>query len=271
MGDGTKMEAGFAGDMLKARVSSHLGTLTLDNPRRKNAVTLAMWRALPEAMRWLAEDAAARVIVIRGAGEQDFSAGADISEFAEVRRDAETARIYEAENSAAFAAIRQAPVPVIAMIRGICYGGGFGLAAAADLRLADSTARFCIPPAKLGLAYPADAVQDIVTALGNQIARFALFTGEVLLPERLAMSGFLLECLPPEKLESACCALATTIAGNAPLSLRASKLAIRGSVENSLQALEQATAIGAATFDSTDYEEGRKAFAEKRKPSFTGR
>lgn len=265
------MEASFAGDMLKAVVSSHVGTLTLDNPRRKNAVTLAMWQAIPEAMRWLSHEAGARVIVLRGAGNQDFSAGADISEFGEVRRDAETARVYEAENSAAFAAIREAPVPVIAMIRGICYGGGFGLAAAADLRLADGSARFCIPPAKLGLAYPADAVQDIVTALGNQIARFALYTGEVMLPERLAVSGFLLECLPAEKLENACEALARTISGNAPLSLRASKLAARGVAEGCALTFSEAVAMGAATFDSEDYAEGRRAFAEKRKPQFTGR
>lgn len=265
------MERSFASDMLKASVSEGVGTLLIDNPRRKNAVTLSMWRELPPAIRWLCNEAQARVILLKGAGETDFSAGADISEFAEVRRDATTARLYETENSAAFAAIRQAPVPVIAVIRGICYGGGFGLAAAADLRLADPTARFCVPPARLGLAYPADAVHDIVLSLGDQIARFALYTGEVLLPERLAMSGFLLECLPPERLDEAADAMASTIARNAPLSIRASKLAVRGASENDPVATADAAALGAATFESEDYAEGRRAFAERRKPLFTGR
>ncbi len=260
----------FASDMLKASVHDHVGTLLIDNPRRKNAVTKTMWQAIPKAVRWLINEAGARVIILTGAGDTDFSAGADISEFAEVRRDAETARIYEAENSAAFSAVRQAPVPVIAVIRGICYGGGFGLAAAADLRLADSSARFCVPPARLGLAYPADAVHDIVSALGDQIARFALYTGEVMLPERLAMSGFLLECHPPEKLGPSAEALAATIAGNAPLSVRASKLAIRGASETDPVLISDAATLGAATFDSQDYAEGRLAFAEKRKPQFTG-
>ena len=94
-----------------------------------------------------------------------------------------TARIYEASNSRAFAAIREAPVPVIAAIRGICYGGGFGLAAAADLRLASAEAVFAVPAAKLGLAYPADAVQDFVRGLGSQLARKALFTGAPLKAE----------------------------------------------------------------------------------------
>lgn len=265
------MASEFASGMLKASVEDHIGTLLLDNPRRKNAVTKAMWQAIPTAVTWLCAEAGARVILVRGAGATDFSAGADISEFGEVRRDAATARLYEAENSAAFAALRNAPVPVIAVIRGICYGGGFGLAASADIRLADTTARFCVPPAKLGLAYPADAVGDIVRALGDQIARFALFTGEVLLPERLAMSGFLLECLGPERLEETAFSIAATIATNAPLSVRASKLAVRGTGDPSGTLLSEAAALGASTFDSKDYAEGRQAFAEKRKPQFTGR
>jgi enoyl-CoA hydratase/carnithine racemase len=180
MGNEVKMVRELAGGMIKLSCMDHIGTILIDNPPRKNAVTAAMWRAIPEAVRWLVAEAGARVLILAGSGSTDFSAGADISEFGEVRRDTETARIYEAENSMAFAAIRTAPVPVIAMIRGICYGGGFGLAAACDLRVADSTARFCIPPARLGLAYPADAVGDILRALGDQNARFALFTGEVM-------------------------------------------------------------------------------------------
>lgn len=261
----------FAGGSVKASTERHVGCLLIDNARRKNAVTAAMWRAIPQAVRWLITDGEARVIVLTGAGGADFCAGADISEFGEVRRDAATARIYESENSAAFAAIRGASVPSIALIRGICYGGGFGLAAAADLRIADTSARFCIPPAKLGLAYPADAVADLVRALGDQIARFALFTGEVMMPANLSRSGFLLECVAPDALDATVQTLADIIAANAPLSIRASKLAVRSIVEGEQSLANDAMTLGAATFESADYAEGRLAFAERRKPDFTGR
>lgn len=267
----TEVSAEFAGGNIKALSVNHVGTLLIDNAARKNAVSAAMWRAIPLAIRWLAVETKARAIVLQGAGATDFSAGADISEFGEVRRDAETARVYEAENSAAFAAIRSAPVPVIAAIRGICYGGGFGLAAACDIRIADPSARFCIPPAKLGLAYPVDAVRDIVTALGDQVARLALYTGQVMLPEKLEKSGFLLECVPTGALDAAAYSLAETIAANAPLSVLASKLAIRGVSEADEALSRDAMVLGTTTFESADYAEGRQAFAEKRKPRFTGR
>lgn len=261
----------MAGGMLKLSVSDHVGTLLLDNPRRKNAVTAAMWRAIPEAVRWLFAEAQARVLVVSGAGNGDFSAGADISEFAEVRRDTKTARVYEGANALAFASLRAAPVPVIAEIRGICFGGGFGLAAACDLRLADDTARFCLPPARLGLAYPADAVGDILRALGDQLARHALYTGDVMQADDLVRNGFLIECTAPSALAGRVRSLAATIAANAPLSVRASKLAVRAFAENDEHAARDAAAFGAATFDSEDYAEGRRAFAERRLPLFTGR
>nr|WP_316654024.1 enoyl-CoA hydratase-related protein [uncultured Gellertiella sp.] len=271
MKNATGFTADFAGSLMRVACTDHKGVLVLDNPRRKNAVTAAMWRAIPAAIDALVEEAGARVIVITGAGAVDFSAGADISEFAEVRGDAVSAARYEAENAAAFAAIRAAPVPTIAVIRGICYGGGFGLAAACDLRLGDPTARFCIPPARLGLAYPVDAIRDIVTGLGNQMARLALYTGQVMHPEQLKEQGFLLDCIATDRLEQAASSLAETIAANAPLSIRASKLAIRGVSEADPALGRDAGIIGASTFDSADYAEGRQAFAERRKPHFTGR
>src|SRR5690606_37666245 len=150
---------------------------------------------------------------------------------------AATARLYEDENSKAFAAIRNAPVPVIAAIRGICYGGGFGLAAAADLRIAAEDAAFAVPAARLGLAYPADAVQDFVLSLGTQLARMALYSGAAMSPAQLLACGFLLEVTPLEALETEAMKLAETIAANAPLSVRASKLAIRAACQQDMDLL----------------------------------
>lgn len=261
----------FAAGKIRAASQSGTGILLIDNIERKNAITAAMWRAIPEAIHWLCDEGEARVVVMTGAGEHDFSAGADISEFPVVRKDTPTARLYEADNSKAFAAIRDSRVPVIAAIRGICYGGGFGLAAAADLRIAAEGSAFAVPAARLGLAYPADAVQDFVQSLGTQMARKALYTGAPMTPGQLLSCGFLLTVTTAETLEAEAFSLAQTIAGNAPLSVRASKLAIRAAAQHDDDLLREAEVFGAATFDSADYAEGRAAFAEKRRPAFTGR
>ncbi|WP_159951263.1 enoyl-CoA hydratase-related protein [Rhizobium sp. 18065] len=261
----------FANGHIKASCEGGTGFLILDNPARKNAISESMWHAIPEALRWLHGKADARVIVMQGGGNQDFSAGADISEFALVRNDSKTARIYEAANSRAFSAIREAPVPVIASIRGICYGGGFGLAAAADLRLASSDASFAVPAARLGLAYPADAIQDFVRGLGSQLARKALFTGTGFSATDLMQCGFLAEITDADALEGQVLTLARTIAANAPLSVRASKLALRAVEQADEDLLREAEIIGAQTFESADYAEGRAAFVERRRPQFQGR
>lgn len=260
----------FAAGRVHAESRAGVGVLVIDNPERKNAVTAAMWRAIPDAIHWLCGEAGARAIILSGAGGRDFSAGADISEFPLVRKDTATARLYEADNSEAFAAVREARVPVIAAIRGICYGGGFGLAAACDLRIADDTAAFAVPAARLGLAYPADAVQDFARSLGDQMARKALYTGAAMRTAELLACGFLLEVTTPDALDGKVFALAETIASNAPLSVQASKLALRAAAEQDDDLLREAEVTGASTFDSADYAEGRRAFAEKRKPVFTG-
>ncbi|TXH81830.1 MAG: enoyl-CoA hydratase [Rhizobium sp.] len=263
-------EHDFAGGLIRATCADAIGTITISNPDRKNAVTAAMWRAIPHAVRMLTDKAHAHVIVLRGVGA-DFSAGADISEFDSVRRNSETAIAYEALNSAAFEAIRHCRVPTIAAIRGICYGGGFGLAAACDLRIAEQGARFSVPAVRLGIAYPADAVQDIVNALGPQMAKVALFTGAPMSSDKMVAAGFLLEEIETGALDQEVSALAHAIAVNAPIALHASKLAVRAVIEQDGDLLREAEVIGAETFDSADYVEGRAAFAERRKPHFTGK
>jgi enoyl-CoA hydratase/carnithine racemase len=204
-----------------------------------------------------------------GAGA-DFSAGADIGEFSTLR-DAANAQDYEAANSAAFTAIRNCRVPVVAAIRGICFGGGFGLAAAADLRIATPDAQFCVPAAKLGLAYPQDAMQDIVSAAGPQMARYLAFTGARIDAQEALSAGFLLKVVPGEKLDAQAIEIARTVAANAPLSVRASKLSIRAVLSGDAIEARAAQDAGAATFHSADYAEGRAAFRERRAPEFSGR
>ncbi|WP_378942601.1 enoyl-CoA hydratase-related protein [Mesorhizobium sp. ANAO-SY3R2] len=247
-----------------------VATIVINRPARKNAVTQAMWIEIAALVDGLSVDPAVRVIVLRGAGH-DFSAGADIGEFDTLRGDAESARAYEATNSAAFAALRNAPVPVIAAIRGICFGGGFGLAAACDLRIATADAQFAVPAARLGLAYPQDAMGDIVWAAGEQMARYLTYTAGRIDAQAALSAGFLLEIVDADRFEARIDEIARTIARNAPLSVRASKAAIRAALSHDPAEAEAAQAAGDATFLSDDYAEGRAAFHGRRTPVFKGR
>lgn len=256
-------------DCLTIESDGPVARIIFNRPERRNAIDLAGWRLIAETVPQLAESGA-RVIIVTGAGE-NFSAGADISEFDTVRRDAETARVYEAANSAAFSALRNTPVPVIAAVRGICFGGGFGLAAACDLRIATPDARFAVPAARLGLAYPQDAMIDIVASAGAQLARYLTFSAQPVDAARALAAGFLLEIVENDTLDARVSSLAEQIAVNAPLSVRASKLAIAAAVSSDSAQAQHARRAGEITFDSADYAEGRSAFRERRQPDFTGR
>lgn len=265
-----KIQVAKKTETLIANCEGGVVTLTFDRPQKKNAITYAMWLDLATRVTAAASDPATRAIVIRGQGS-DFSAGADIGEFASLRSGGDDARAYEAANSAAFAAIRRAAVPVIAAIRGICFGGGFGIAAACDLRLATPDAQFAVPAARLGLAYPHDAMADIVEALGPQTARYLIFTAARIDAAEALAAGFLLEIVEPNRFNERIMEIARSIAGNAPLSVRASKASIRAALSGAANDIEHARALGDATFDSRDYAEGRSAFVEKRRPLFEGR
>lgn len=228
-----------------------------------------MWAALPQLLAFLDQEPGVRVVVFQGQGS-DFSAGADISEFETVRKDADTARTYEAQNVEAFAAVRTFSKPTIAAIQGICFGGAFGIAAACDLRLASDNASFCVPAAKLGLAYPRQAMSDIVEATSPQMARYLTFTGAVIDAEAAFKAGFLLEITRGELLAERVSAICEQMSGNAPLSIMASKRAIRAAITLESTDIDQANRLGDHTFESADYAEGRAAFREKRKPNFNG-
>lgn len=254
---------------LRADVEPPIGWLIVDHPERRNAITLSMWRALPALVAALDADPAVRVIVLTGGGGQAFVSGADIAEFAEVRKDAASARAYEDVNEAAFAALRMATKPTVAMIRGPCFGGGVGLAAACDLRIAADDAIFSIPAARLGIAYPPPAVADVVALVGASRAKELFFTARrVGHAEALAM-GLVDRVVHAESLKSETLSLVATIAENAPLTITAAKAAI-AAAGGAPGAAERARAAAEACFASDDFAEGRDAFLEKRPPQFRG-
>lgn len=263
-------QGGSDNQQISFSVDGQVATIRIDRAEKKNALTHQMWRQITALFERIGIDPSVRCAVITGTGA-DFCAGADINEFEAVRRDAVTAKDYETANDDAFAAIRDCEIPVIAAIRGVCYGGGFGIAAATDIRFGTPSALFSVPAAKLGLAYPALAMADIVNAVGSQMARYLTFSSERIDAEQALAAGFLNEIIEEQELDKRVADLAHEIAANAPLSVKASKASIRAALSGSKGDLAHAEKLGKATFDSDDYAEGRAAFAEKRKPVFTGK
>lgn len=257
---------------IEVSVADGIGWLTFANPRRRNAVTYAMWRQIPAALADFAEDPAVKVVALRGEGEASFVSGADITEFATRRSTPEQVAEYERVGVAANAALVNFPKPTVAVIRTWCVGGGVATALGCDLRVAASNSRFAVPAARLGLGYRYNGIKALVDVVGPANAREIFFTARRYdAGEALAM-GLINRVFPAEGFDSAVADYLSGIASNAPLTIRAAKMAIRAVGQDAGD--RDMEAIGAAIqacYDSEDYAEGRAAFAEKRAPEFKGR
>ena len=260
----------YADGKILAEIEGGIGTITFNNPDKRNAMSLEMWRGLVEALDRFSEDTTVRAVVLTGAGTKAFVSGADISQFDSQRADAAAQRDYDGLTSAGRARLAAFPRPVIARIRGYCLGGGLGIALQADLRIAAEDAEFGIPAARLGVAYGAGMVRQLVSLVGPAHARMLLYSGTRIDAREAERIGLVNRTVPPEDLRASVDDLAGTIARNAPLSIHAAKLAVAASeVPGSVDARALDAAI-AACFDSADYREGRAAFQEKRPPRFQG-
>ena len=260
-----------AGANLAYRTDGPTAWITLDNAARMNAMTAAMWEALPALVARAAGEPDVRVIVVRGAGSKAFCAGADISEF-ETARTAETAAKYDALNEAAFHALLSCPKPVIAMIQGFCMGGGLAIALCCDMRFADEASQFAIPAAKLGIGYNARWMRPILAAVPPASAKEMLYTGRRFSAAEALAMGLVSRVVPAAEVEATVRALADEIAGNAPLTVSAAKLVIDEIVRHpETPDMAKLDAAVATCFESEDYIEGRRAFLEKRKPVFKGK
>jgi enoyl-CoA hydratase len=255
---------------VESQVDGAIGWVTLNRPERHNALNFAMWQALGPVVEALAHQPKVKAIVVRGKTAEAFAAGADISEFAMLRHDTESAQRYDAAHAAALAALRDCAKPTIAMIEGYCIGGGLAIALACDLRYAGPTAQFSLPPAKLGLAYPLDSLRDLLAALGADTAKEMLFTARRYGAQEAEIMGLITACVeaPAQHVRN----LVVELAANAPLTLHAAKAAVNMLTRRSRKYGErEVEALANACFDSEDYAEGQRAFAEKRKPLFKGR
>lgn len=246
--------------------------IVLSNPGKLNAMRLSMWEALGDACARLAREDGLSVVTLEGDGDRAFVAGADISEFGETRTDSTAAARYNAAVARAEAALEALPVPVVALIRGYCIGGGLALAMRCDLRLARDDARFAITPARLGLGYGFDGVAALRRRLSHAVAADMLFSGRKLGAEEALAKGLCDRVIAAGAFEAEARAYVETLEGNAPLTLRAVKAALLElDRPEAMQDRCRVDAMVAACFDSADYREGQRAFAEKRAPRFEGR
>jgi enoyl-CoA hydratase/carnithine racemase len=255
-----------------ARTEGGIGWMIFNQPEKRNAVSYEMWLAVPKIMAAFEADPNVRVIVLAGAGEQAFVSGADISEFEKKRGSEDAIKVYDAAGEAAHAALIGALKPTVTMIRGICIGGGLGIALTTDIRICSSDSVFAVPAARLGLGYRYSGIRRLVDVVGPAFAKEIFYTAGKFTAEDARIMGLVNRVVPPAELEAKVRALATTISANAPLTIKAAKMAINAAAEDpERRGLDAVNAAVKACFASADYIEGRRAFMEKRKPAFQGR
>lgn len=258
-------------DKMIAEKDGGIGWVIFNNPARRNAVSLEMWEGLGVILSNYQEDDDVRIVVMKGAGDKAFVSGADISEFDKKRGSSEAKADYG--KSAAFGSrmLYTLDKPLIAMIQGWCLGGGMAIALNADVRIATKDSRFGIPAAKLGLGYEYGGVKALVDLVGPSHASDILFSARFLNTEEALRIGLINRVVSRDELEETVRDYARMIAGNAPMTVKAEKAAIKEAVKDREDRdLAKVRALVNACFNSKDYAEGRRAFMEKRKPEFRG-
>jgi enoyl-CoA hydratase/carnithine racemase len=259
-------------DKMLSRKDGRVGYVIFNNPERHNAVSLDMWAEAGRMLDDFRNDNNIAVVVVTGAGGKAFVSGADISRFEKERSNEEAVARYGATVEKSSASFHEFPKPTIAMIRGYCIGGGMGLALCCDIRICAEGSKFAVPAAKLGLGYAYPGLKRLVDVVGPSFAMEIFYTArQFSAAEALAM-GLVNRVVPEGELENYVKDYADTIAANAPLTIKAVKATISEIMkEENKRDVKRSQALVEACFKSRDYEEGRKAFMEKRKPVFTGR
>ncbi len=259
-------------DRLLFEKKDGIGWITFNNPARHNAVSFEMWQALPVVLADFAADPAVRVVVLKGAGEKAFVAGADISQFKEKRSSEDAVQAYNKAADDASKALQNCPKPTIAMVRGYCIGGGTAIAVNCDMRIASEDAKFGVPAGKLGLGYRFVGIKRLADVVGPAFTAEIFFTARQFTAQEALQMNLVNRVVPAAELEKYVTDYAGTIAGNAPLTIAAVKRAVIEYLKDpAARDLDALQGMVDACYKSEDYKEGQAAFMEKRKPVFTGK
>jgi enoyl-CoA hydratase/carnithine racemase len=248
-----------------------IAEVVLNRPDKRNALSVEMWRAIPRLVGEAGADPEVKVLILRGASAEAFSAGADIAEFDQVHASAATARDYHAVVGAAYEALALLAKPTIAMVCGVCFGGGCALALCCDLRYADPSASFCIPPARLGLTYSLGETKRLVDLVGPSKAKEMLMGARVIGAEEALRIGLATRLFAAADLERETLAFAGQLSGLSQFTIRAVKQVIAEIQNGAVAETELSQRLLERQFEGPDYLEGRRAFLEKREPRFTWR
>lgn len=258
-------------EKMLANVEDGIGWITFNNPARRNAISLEMWEGLGVILESFQANDEVRVVVMKGAGGKAFVSGADISEFDKKRGNVDQKNEYGRVAANANRWLAKLDKPLIAMIQGYCIGGGLATALNADIRFATPDSTFGIPAARLGLGYEYGGLKTLCNLVGPSRAKDIMFSARFMEAEEALRIGLINFVVDAEKLEAEVKDYAKTIGENAPLTVKAAKAAINEAMkEADKRNLDQISQMIDQCFNSQDYKEGRKAFAEKRQPDFKG-
>ena len=259
-------------DQLLLNRQPPLATITINQPDRRNVISFEMWKELDLMLAGLDVDRDVRAIVITGAGDKAFSAGADIRDFQEHRSDFHKGRVYNEAINGLLSTLHDMGTPTISMIYGYAVGGGCELAVATDLRIAAEGSRFGIPVARLGITAGHLEMRGLVNLVGKGNALYILLSGRLIDGQEALRMGLVNQLVPKEELEPCTYRLAEEIAALAPLSHAVNKITLNQVLDKPHlgDLTPEEAALPLAQFDTRDYAEGYTAFLEKRQPQFTG-
>ncbi len=255
-------------EILVAR-AGYVATVTLNRPAKLNAMTKSMWRRLGDVFQELSDDDGLRCVILRGAGGKSFSPGNDIGEFASERSNVEQARAYGQIMASTLDALKACRHPTVALIEGICVGGGMEIAACCDIRICGASSRFGAPIKRLGLVMAYAEIATLLEVVGEANAAEILFEGEVFDAERAKEMGIVNRIVADDDVEEEALATANRIAEGAPLVARWHKRFMRR-LKDPTALTEDELVEGFACFGTDDFQIGYRAFLAKEQPDFKG-